>query len=303
MNDDHKKSGERPIDADGRTYHSGPAFGEVPRHVIVGGSRARLETITTLYCSQHHRLGDSERDLPVFSAVLDGSTVGRPGVSLAIGLGAHGMGVGSLGCTYEEILWGTGRLSAGECIHVIRAGSCGSINPKVAPIGTTILVDRAYDEAHSYPWVDRSVEAVSDQRVLDAMVEAARILGYPVAIGAEITNNDFYRGQRRNGLLQEIFPEDEGLVMVDSAYMDHLRALELQSLTYSMEASGIFRLANAARWRDGTSAVRAGVALAVYAQRDPDGGNSAFVNSEQKLEADARCAKIALLAQLLLASM
>ncbi len=42
------------------------------------------------------------------------------------------------------------------------------------------------------------------------------------------------------------------------------------------------------------------VALAIYAQRDPDGGNSAFVQGEQKLEADRRCALIALLAHFLL---
>lgn len=300
MSDQFQKSGERPVDAFGRTYHSGCAFGEVSRSLVVGGARGRVETFFASYCSSGGRLGNSERDLPVYRMTANGDCVGRVNETLDMSMGAHGMGVGSLGTTFEEMLWGCGRLNTGETIDVIRAGSCGSVNPALAPLGTTILVSHAHDETNSYPWIHRTVQAVSNPDVLAAMVEAACRLGFPVAIGAEITTNDFYRGQRRAGLVQEIFLDDEGVVLEDPAYSEHLRELEEQSLAYSMEASGIFRFANAVRWRNGAPAIRAGVCLAVYAARDPDGGNSSFVNAEQKAEADDRAAKIALLAQFLL---
>lgn len=295
-----KKSGERPVDAQGRTYHSGCAFGEVSRSLIVGGARGRVEAFLQGYCLEGQRLGASERDLPVYRLVGNGNMVGRVDETIDVSMGTHGMGVGSLGTTFEEMLWGCGQLTRGETIDVIRAGSCGSINPNLAPLGHTILLDYAHDEARSYPWIDPSVESKPNPDVLAAMIEAGRLLGFPVVVGAEITTNDFYRGQRRAGLVQEIFPEDEGLVLVDESYMRHLRELELRSLAYSMEGSGIFRFANAVRWKSGQAAIRAGVALAIYAQRDPDGGSSAFVNAEQKAEADDRCAKIALLAHFLL---
>lgn len=161
-------------------------------------------------------------------------------------------------------------------------------------------MDFAFDEAGSYPWVHSSVEPRANADLLLAMEEAAKLLDFPYVIGAEITNNDFYRGQRRQGLIHEIFPEDEGIVLVSEEYMAHLREIEEVALAYSMEAAGILKFCNAVRWKNGTSAIRAGVALAIYAQRDPDGGNSAFVQGEQKLEADRRCALIALLAHFLL---
>lgn len=295
-----QKSGERPVDADGRSYHSGGAFGEAFRSHVVGGSRARLETILAEYCKRGVRLGVSERDLPVFAAVANGNVVGRVNETLGVTLGAHGMGMGSVGCTLEEILWTSGQLTRGETIDVIRAGSCGSINPQLAPLGHTILVDSAFDEAGSYPWAHPSVEPRANPEILSAMVEAAIILGFPYVVGSEITNNDFYRGQRRRGLIHEIFPEGEGVVLVDESYMAHLRQLEEVALAYSMEAAGILKFCNAVRWNSGEPAIRAGVALAIYAQRDPDGGNSSFVQGEQKLEADRRCALIALLAHFLL---
>lgn len=297
---DFKKSGERPVDADGRSYHSGCAFGEVSRHLIVGGARGRVETFMTTYCTQARRLGASERDLPVYHAMANGNLVGRVSETLDVSMGAHGMGVGSLGTTFEEMLWGCGRLTPGETIDVIRAGSCGSVNPTSAPLGTTILVDYAYDESKSYPWIPIYIQPRPNPEVLAAMIQAAKLLGFPYVVGAEITTNCFYRGQRRQGLLQEIFPDSEGEVIVDQGYMFLLQELERAALAYSMEGAGIFRLARAAVWKGGKPAIRAGVALAIYAQRDPEGGNSAFVNAQQKAEADDRCAKIALLAHYLL---
>ena len=163
----------------------------------------------------------------------------------------------------------------------IRIGSCGVLRDDIA-LGELVITSGAVRlEATTKYFVDDGYPAVADYAAVAALVEAAHRLGHRAHVGITATAPGFYGAQGRP------------IPQLPIRFPDLADDMTRQGVTnFEMEASALLVLAGLAK-------CRAGVVCTAYAQRV----SGAFVQGEQKEQAESACIETGLEALRLLADM
>jgi uridine phosphorylase len=238
-----------------RQYHIGLAPGELAEYVLLPGDPDRTARIGA-------RLDNVEREHRHREfASLTGSYRGLP-----VSVVSTGIGTDNVEIVVAEILAITHRPT------FVRVGSCGSLQPEIG-LGELIITSGAVRlEATTSYFVHDGYPAVADYEAVIALVEAADRLGHRAHVGLTATAPGFFGAQGRP------------IPQLPIRYPDLAEEMTRQRvLNFEMEASALLVLA-------GLAGCRAGAVCAVYAQRS----TGAFVEGEQKDQAEAACVETGL---------
>ncbi|MCL4458299.1 MAG: nucleoside phosphorylase [Chloroflexi bacterium] len=186
--------------------------GDVARYVFVPGDLTRARRIAEHF--QNARKVAENREYVVYTGEVDG---------VQMSVCSTGIGSPSAAIAVEEL----GKIGADT---FIRVGSAGGMQENVNP-GDIVVVTAAYrGEGTSRQYLPPEFPAMADRTVTDALVRAARRLGYPVHIGLGSSGDAFYA------------KKPEG----------HLELLHQAGvLAGEMECSAVFVVATLRRWRAG----------------------------------------------------
>lgn len=250
-------------DAD-RQYHIGLAPSEVAEHVLLPGDPDRTARVAERFDSV-----ELERRNREFASVT-GTYRGRRMSAISTGIGADNVEI-----VVAEILAITTKPT------FIRIGSCGVLRDEIA-LGDLVITSGAVRlEATTKYYVHDGYPAVADYAAVAALVEAAASLGHRAFVGITATAPGFYGAQGRP------------IPQLPIRYPDLVEEMTRQGvLNFEMEASALLVLA-------GLAGCRAGVVCTAYAQRV----SGAFVQGDQKEQAEAACIDTGLEALRLLADM
>ena len=186
-----------------------------------------------------------------------------------------GIGTDNVEIVVAEILAITNRPT------FIRVGSCGVLRDDIG-LGELVITSGAVRlEATTQYFVHDGYPAVADYAAVAALVEAAHRLGHRAHVGITATAPGFYGAQGRP------------IAQLPIRFPDLAAEMARQGVTnFEMEASALLVLAALAK-------CRAGVVCTAYAQRV----SGAFVQGEQKEQAESACIETGLEALRLLAEM
>jgi uridine phosphorylase len=186
-----------------------------------------------------------------------------------------GIGTDNVEIVVAEILAITNRPT------FIRVGSCGVLRDDIG-LGELVITSGAVRlEATTQYFVHEGYPAVADYAAVAALVEAAHRLGHRAHVGITATAPGFYGAQGRP------------IAQLPIRFPDLADEMARQGVTnFEMEASALLVLAGLAK-------CRAGVVCTAYAQRV----SGAFVQGEQKEQAESACIETGLEALRLLAEM
>jgi uridine phosphorylase len=247
-----------------RQYHIDLGPGEVADYVLLPGDPDRTDRIASML--DHVELQRRHRE---FSSVT-GTHRG-----LRISVVATGIGTDNVEIVMAELLALVRRPT------LIRIGSCGVLRPDIA-LGDLVITSGAVRLETTTAWyVHEGYPAVADWTAVAALVEAAARLGHPAHVGLTATAPGFYGAQGRP------------IPQLPIRYPDLAdRMAEQGVINFEMEASALLVLA-------GLAGCRAGVVCAAFAQRT----SGAFVNAEQKADAEGKLIATGLEALHVLATM
>jgi uridine phosphorylase len=258
------RSAHRVESADGRQYHLGVRPGEVAREILLVGDPGRAERVAARMERIEHEV--REREYVTFTGPIAGRRLSVVGTG--IGPDNTEIAVIELCNVVDEPL-------------MIRAGSCGALQPGIA-LADLVVTRAAYRmETTSLHFVGEGYPAAADPEVVVALVQACDELGLPFHVGITATAPGFYGAQ---GRLVPGFPPRNPNVLAELAGQG-VANLE-------MEASCLLTLAS-------LRGFRAGAVCAVYASRDRD----EFIADARKGQAEARVLDAALRAFVHLATM
>jgi uridine phosphorylase len=249
---------EDPNDEAG--YHLEVAPSDVADAVLLPGDPDRVDTITATW--DEAETVARHREYRTATGTYEGTPVS---------VTSTGIGSPSAAIAVEELA----RVGVGT---FLRVGSCGALQPEMAP-GDLVITDGAVrQEGTSDEYVREDYPAVAHAEVVTALVAAAERLGHDYHVGTTMSADSFYAGQARPGF--------EGYEPPGAAdLLDELRAAGVKNV--EMEASAILTLA-------GIYGLRAGAVCTVYANRE----TGAF-----EVAGETRAAETAALAVHLLARM
>ena len=247
-----------------RQYHIDLAPSEVADHILLPGDPERVARIGRRLDSI-----EMERRHREFASVT-GSYRGLRVSAVSTGIGTDNMEI-----VVAELLALVKRPT------FIRIGSCGVLRDDIG-LGELVITSGAVRLETTTSWfVHDGYPAVADYAAVAALVEAAERLGHRAHVGITATAPGFYGAQGRPiPQLPIRFPDL-------AAQLASQRVVNVE-----MEASALLVLA-------GLAGCRAGVVCAAYAQR----ASGAFVQGEQKEQAEAACIETGLEALRLLAAM
>jgi len=257
-------SAAKPTTKTGREYHLHTAPGDLSPLCLAVGAPGRADMIARQYFAPgSQRFINRKRGLVARTGIYKG---------IRMSVFTTGMGGASTGIALPEAVRTGARI-------IIRVGSCGSLLPKSKP-GDPIVVTAAvrFDGA-SHIWAPPEFPAAADYRVVAALMNAGKkVWAKNPHLGIEATTDDFYNGQGRPDLNDEISP---------AMLTRHAEMLRLGVGCYSMEAATLFTWCATQGKGLPSRAINA-----VYAQR---------ITNEFKATGDELVSEIALEALLLLA--
>ncbi len=215
-----------------RQYHIGLGPGELAEYILLPGDpdrTARTATrLDTVELERRHR---------------EFATVTGTYRGLRVSIVSTGIGTDNVEIVVAEILAITERPT------FIRVGSCGALQPEIAPGDLIITSGAVRLEATTSFFVHEAYPAVAHYEAIVALVEAAERLGHRAHVGVTATAPGFYGAQGRP------------IPQLPIRYPDLAKEMARQRvLNFEMEASALLVLATLGR-------CRAGVVCAVYAQR------------------------------------
>ena len=247
-----------------RQYHIDLGPTEVAEYVLLPGDPDRVARIAARFDDI-----EFERQNREFASAT--GTFGGRRMSVV----STGIGTDNVEIVVAEILAITNRPT------FIRVGSCGVLRDDIA-LGELVITSGAVRlEATTKFFVDDGYPAVADYVAVAALVEAAHRLGHRAHVGITATAPGFYGAQGRP------------IPQLPIRFPDLADDMTRQGVTnFEMEASALLVLAGLAK-------CRAGVVCTAYAQRV----SGAFVQGEQKEQAESACIETGLEALRLLAEM
>ena len=163
----------------------------------------------------------------------------------------------------------------------IRVGSCGALQPEIAPGDLVISTGAVRLEATTRYFVDEGYPAVAHYEAVAALVEAAERLGHRTHVGVTATAPGFFGAQGRP------------IPQLPIRFPDLAEEMARQRvLNFEMEGSAVMVLSSLA-------GCRAGIVCAVYAQRVA----GTFLEGEARTRAESICVETGLESLLILAEM
>ena len=250
----------KPINADGRTYHLQTREGDLARLCLLPGSPERAEMIAKNFFKDAELVGD-HRGSKSYTGTVNGVPMSVVNTC---------MGPSQTAIIVPEVHASGGRI-------LIRVGSCSTLWPEPR-LGESAICDRAlrFDGA-SDNWVpDENYQAVANFQVTDALVRAAEELKLPHYVGTEATTSCFVAGQGRLDINGYIPPHMK---------KRHESLIERKVLCYSMEAATLFA------WGDLIGKCPVGAINAIYGNR---------ITNEFEAKGDEEATRIAIQALLYL---
>jgi uridine phosphorylase len=223
-----------------REYHLDVLHGDIAERCIVTGDPARAEAIARHLLSNPRMVGD-HRGLRSF-------TGDRHGIPVSVV--THGMGGPSIGIVLPEAV----RCGARA---FIRVGSCGALQPGIAPGDVIVYTGSMRYDGASLDWAPPEFPAIADHHVVRRLIQAAdRAQGVRRHVGIGATMSDFNEGQARSRV-----PGD-----VPSWVRErHEWILANGILSYSMEEATLFV------WCATHGRIPCGAVNAVFVNRVEDG--------------------------------
>ncbi|MDO8435613.1 MAG: uridine phosphorylase [bacterium] len=188
---------DAPITPDGQTYHLHTKAGDLAEYCLLVGSPERAEMIATNLFRGGRLVGD-HRGLRSYTGVAvrpDGIKT-RPS-TLKMSVVTTGMGGPTTGIVLPEAVYSGARV-------FIRVGSCSALQPGPKPGEAMICTAAVRLEGTSLNWAPIEYPAVSDYRVVAALVKSAEHQRLPHHVGIGATTDCFNEGQARpdrNGYL------------------------------------------------------------------------------------------------------
>jgi uridine phosphorylase len=247
-----------------RQYHIGLGPGQLAEHILLPGDPDRTSRIAALFDSVEYEGRNRE------FASATGTYRGRRMSVVSTGIGADNVEI-----VVAEILAITKHPT------FIRVGSCGVLRDDIALGDLVITTGAVRLEATTKYFVHEGYPAVADYVAVAALVEAAHNLGYRAHLGITATAPGFYGAQGRP------------IPQLPIRFPDLAAEMTRQGVVnFEMEASALLVLA-------GLAGCRAGVVCTAYAQRV----SGAFVQGEEKDQAEKACIETGLEALCLLAEM
>ena len=161
---------------DGRQYHIHCKKGEIGKYVLVPGDPFRTDTIAKHLTDP--RLVAHNREHKTWSGYLNGELVS---------VTSTGMGGPSTAIAVEELI------HCGAEVF-IRVGTCGRICPESynEQLEGVVITGAIRDEGTTLHYIPIEYPAIADREVTNALVEAAKELGYPFAEGIAQSKDAFY---------------------------------------------------------------------------------------------------------------
>lgn len=252
-------SANDPQGADNRQYHIGLRPGEVAPSILLVGDPNRARRVAEQHFDRH---GEAicEREYVTFT----GEYQGVPMTVMGTGMGTANteIAVIELCQLFDDV----------GAIAMIRAGSCGALQPSIG-LGDLIITQGAYRlEDTSLAFVGAGYPAVAHPEAVLALLRAADEAGRAHHLGITATAAGFYGAQGRSvSGFESRMPEVEARLAREG-----ISNLE-------MECSTLLTLAT-------LRGFRAGAVCAAYANRVAD----TFIAPDDKAEAEAACIRVGL---------
>ena len=155
-------------------YHIKVKRGDVGRYVLLPGDPGRCESIAA-YLDDAHFLSFN-REHKVYTGKLEGELVS---------VVSTGMGCPSTAIAVEELI----KIGADT---FIRVGTSGAMQPEINVGDIAIISGAIRDEGTSAQYIPIEYPAVADLSVTNALVAAAKKLGYTYHVGVSHTKDLFY---------------------------------------------------------------------------------------------------------------
>jgi len=245
-------SSEEPKDKEGRQYHISVAPGELSPYILLCGDPDRAERVKNLFEKVDYER--KHREYLTFTGAYH---------SFPLSVMSTG-----IGCDNTEIAV----IEASHCIKnptFIRIGSCGAIPAKINLGDLVITTEALRHESTSESYLPKNIRVYSNLEVTNALIKAAKELGYKYHVGKTCTTSSFYGSQGR---------EIEGFPIRDKSLVERLRKENV--LNFEMESSTLFALAKVSTYK-----IRAGTVCAVYANRE----SKSFISDKEMKDAEMKC--------------
>jgi len=204
-----------------KEYHIGLKKGDVGRYVLLPGDPARTEIIAKHF-DNAQEMGFT-REYRTFTGTVDG---------IKISTTSTGIGCPSTAICIEELA----KIGADT---FIRVGTAGSLQKEVKLGNVVISTGAVREEGTTRQYVPLSYPAVADLEVTNALVEAAKKLGFPYHTGIVHCKDAFYTEGAKDLPLAEY---NEG--MWKAWYRSNV-------LATSMESSALFVVSSIKKLRAG----------------------------------------------------
>ncbi len=258
------ESADRVQDEQGRQYHIGLGPGDVAPWVVLVGDPARVDLAAAQLDVVGPRVANRE-----FVSVT-----GKKG-PLDVTILSTGIGCDNTEIAVVELL------NCRRDLTLIRAGSCGALQPGIGLSDLIVSTGAVRLESTSLAFVDEGYPAIAHHEAILALTTAASRAGVPFHVGITAAASGFYGWQGRKG--QIIEPKDPEIAE---------RLAKQQVVNFEMETSTLFTLASLAK-------IRAGCVCTVFANR-PEG---VFIDPQHKDAAQTKAVGCALDAIAILAEM
>lgn len=207
----------------GKMYHIACEKGDIGRFCILPGDPGRCASIAEHF--EDTRKVAQNREFVTYTGKLMGESVS---------VVSTGIGGPSAAIAMEELV-------ACGADTFIRVGTCGGIATHVKPGDCVIATGAVRMEGTSREYAPIEYPAVSDYSVLSAIVEGARVLGFPHHVGVVQCKDSFY-GQHSPARM----PVSYQLIQKWEAWK------RLGVLASEMESAALFTTAAALRVRCGS---------------------------------------------------
>ncbi|MDO8515701.1 MAG: nucleoside phosphorylase [bacterium] len=247
----------------GRQYHIGVSPGDIAQNILLCGDLERAKKTAQRFDENSIRFQGSHREFVTFT----GTFKKIPVTVMATGIGTDNTEIAVI--------------EASQCVEYptfIRIGSCGAIRNDVH-VGDLVISYRALPrENTSSFYLPEGTIVNGTPKVVRALEDTARRLGYRAHVGTTCSTSSFYGGQGR---------EVPGFPIRDEAKRDKLfpQLLALGVLNFEMETSALYTLAVIS-----TRGIRAGSVCAVFAERQEGKGFDLDIMAE----VERRCIDVGL---------
>lgn len=206
---------DRPLTADGRAFHIGLTAEQVAPYCVLPGDPARTDLIASFW-DERQLVGD-QREHRSWTGTLHG---------MGLTVTSTGVGGPSASNALEELAMLGGHT-------FIRVGTTGALSDHIDCGDLIINTGSIRHDGTSDLYVEPAYPAFAHYQVVDALVRAAKELGYRAHLGVGCSTSSFYAGQGRPGFRGLDEEAKEQLVR---------RMISLGVLNFEMEAATLMTL-------------------------------------------------------------